>query len=196
VLGIIFIFQRLHILPSFSNWFKPKPVLIDNTPLVITQIKSIALLNTATLYKEMVIDSISVKQVTLPMVFYPFTLTPKPLELRKQIVLIINGKITAGIDLKNMADSNVFVMNDSVRLNLPKPRITDIFINPSATETFYESGEWSNEEVIAVKQIARNRLIVEAGRQQLIQKAATKAKTVIEKFLRLSGFKKINIQFY
>lgn len=195
VLAILLIFQRLHILPSFSSWFKPKPVLIDNTPLVITQVKSIALLNTATLYKEMVIDSVNISYTTLPLVFYPFTFTPKPMELRKEIVLIINGKITAGINLKNLADSNVFVKEDSVRLFLPRPKITDIFINPSGTETFYEKGNWSNEEMIAVKQIARTRLIAEAGKQQLLQKAATKAIAVLEQFLRMSGFKKVTIIF-
>lgn len=196
VLAIIFVFERLHILPSFNTWFKPRPVLIDNTPLVITQVKSIVLLNTATLYKEMVIDSVSISQSTLPLVFYPFTLAPKPMELRKEIVLIINGKITAGIDLKNLPDSNVFVKDDSLRLLLPKPKITDVFINPSGTETFYEDGEWSNEEVIAVKQIARIRLLAEAEKQHLLQKAADKAQAVLEQFLRLSGFKKITILFY
>lgn len=193
--GILFIFQRLHLIPSFSNWFKQKPVLIDNTPLVITQVKTIALLNTATLYKEMVLDSVIIQKTDLPIVFYPFTLTPKPLELRKEIVLIINGKITAGMDLKNMADSSVFVRDDSVRLQLPRPIITDIFINPSGTETFYEDGKWSNEEVIAVKQTARSRLLSEAAKQHLIERAATKARLVLTQFLQLSGFKKINIIF-
>ena len=110
--------------------------------------------------------------------------------------MIRKGKITAGIDLKNLPDSNVFVKDDSVRLFLPGPKITDVFINPSGTETFYENGQWSNDEVVAVKKAARNRLLAEAGKQQLLQKAAAKAKAVLEQFLRLSGFKKITIIFY
>ncbi len=191
-----FILQRVKLLPSFSDWFKEKPILIDNTPLVITQIKTIALLNTASLYKEMVIDSVSLQKADLPAVFYPLTFSTEPVSYKKELVLIVKGKATAGINLKNLPDSNVFVQDDSVSLKLPRPAITDFFINPSDTETFYELGKWTGEEVTAVKAIARRRLQEEAARQNLLEKAADKARSVLESFLRSSGFTKINIQFY
>lgn len=187
---------KMKVIPSFGEWFKAKPVLIDNTPLVITQIKTLALLNTASLYKELVIDSTIIKKADLPTVFYPFTYAPTPVAYKKQLVLIIKGKATASINLRNLPDSNVYVKNDSVSLKLPYPTITDFFINPSDTETFLEEGKWSNEEVTAVKLIARRRLQEEANKQRLLQKAAEKAKSILEQFLTASGFKKITVTFY
>ena len=191
-----FLLQKIKVIPSFSDWFKEKPILIDNTPLVITQIKSIALLNTASLYKEMVIDSFHIQQADLPAVFYPLTFSPAPVSYKKELVLVVKGKATAGINLKNLPDSNIFVQDDSVSLKLPRPVITDFFINPSDVETFYEQGKWTNEEVTAVKAIARRQLQQEANRQNLLGKAADKAQSVLTSFLQASGFTKITIRFY
>lgn len=191
-----FILQKVKLLPSFSDWFKEKPILIDNTPLVITQIKTIALLNTASLYKEMVIDSVSIQKADLPAVFYPLTFSTEPVSYKKELVLIVKGKATAGINLKNLPDSNVYVKDDSVSLKLPRPTITDFFINPSDTETFYELGKWTGDEVTAIKAIARRRLQEEATRQNLLEKAADKAHEVLTDFLKASGFTRITISFY
>lgn len=190
---ILFIFQRLHIFSGFGNLFKPKPVLIDNTPLVIKEIKAIAQLNTASMYQEIVVDSSAITTSGMPVMINPFSLTPRPVIMKKEIVLIIKGSVTAGIDLKNLSEKEVFVKDDSVSIALPAAAITDVFINPSGIETFYENGTWSNEEVTAVKLSARRKLLAEAERQHLLKKAETKAKAVLELFLRAAQFKKIDI---
>jgi len=193
VLAIIFIFLKLNIFSGIANWFKAKPVLIDNTPLVIKEIKAIAELNTATMYQEIVLDSVAISSSPVPVMINPFSLTPRPVILKKEIVLIIKGRVTAGIDLKNVSDKDVFVQDDSVSIKMPAAKITDVFLNPSGIETFYEQGSWSNEEVTLVKQSARRKLLAEADRQQLLKKANAKAKAVLEQFLRAAQFKKINI---
>ncbi|MES2777670.1 MAG: DUF4230 domain-containing protein [Bacteroidota bacterium] len=193
VLLIILLFQRLQIFSGIGNWFKAKPVLIDNTPLVIKEIKSIAELNTATMYQEIVVDSSSITSSSVPVMINPFSLVPRPVVMKKEIVLIIKGRVTAGIDLKNLSDKEVFVEDDSVSIAMPPARITDVFLNPSGIETFYEEGTWTNEEVTLVKESARRKLLAEAGRQQLLQKADAKARAVVEQFLRAAQFKKIHI---
>ncbi|MEO7311056.1 MAG: DUF4230 domain-containing protein [Chitinophagaceae bacterium] len=193
VLGILFIFQRLHIFSGIAGWFKSKPVLIDNTPLVIKEVRAITELNTATMYQEIVVDSSSITSSNVPVMINPFSLVPRPLIIKKEIVLIVKGRVTAGIDLKGLSEKEIFVKDDSVSIALPPARITDVFINPSGIETFFEQGTWTNEEVIAVKQSARRKLLAEAERQQLLQKATVKAKAVLEQFLRAAQFKKIYI---
>jgi len=192
LLAIVFLFQRLNFFSGIGNWFKAKPILIDNTPLVIKEIKAIAQLNTATMYQEIVVDSSAITSVG-PMIINPFSFVPRPVVTKKEIVLIIKGRVTAGINLKNLSEKEVFVKDDSVSIALPPAVITDVFLNPSGIETFYESGSWSNEEVLMVKQSARRKLLAEAGRQQLLQKADAKAKALIAQFLRVAQFKKINI---
>src|ERR1700709_1366223 len=141
-----FFFPNLNLIPKFKNWLEPKPVLIDNTPLIIKQIKTIALLNTAIFAQDVIMDTV----INIPSKYsalnIPFTSIPFGVIERKEIVLVIQGKVTAGIDLKNLPDSAIFASNDSVRINLPSAKVTDVFVNPSGIETFYESGTWSNNE--------------------------------------------------
>jgi len=170
----IFLLNRFNV---FKGLFSSKSLLIDNTPLVIKEIKTIAELNTATLFQEIVVDS------TAPAAIIFST--------KREIVLIIKGKITAGIDLTKLEDKNVFVKDDSVNIQLPAAIIRDVIINPSGIETFYEFGKWSNEEITLLKLSARNKLIAEAGRLNLLEKADRKARFVIEKFLKAAGFEKI-----
>jgi len=189
ILVVFFILKSLNIFPSFSKMFKSQPVLIDNTPLVIKEIKALAELNTASLYQEVVIDSVASYTSS-----NPFSLNTQTIILKKEIVLIIKGRVTAGINLKQLADSNIFVKNDSVSVLLPAAAITDIFINPSGIETFYENGKWSNEELITLKKSARQKLVDAAQKHHLLQKADEKAKSTIETFLSMAGFKKITVK--
>jgi len=191
---LVLLVQRMHWLPDFGNWFKAKPALIDNTPLVIKEIKAIAELNTVTMYQELIIDSVTYVPSKIPLIVNPFTFGIQPILTRKELVLVVKGRVKAGINLQNLGDKNVFVKDDSVSLTLPHAVITDVFLNPSGIETFYENGEWSNEEVIAVKQSARRKLLQEADRQRLLQRADDKARLVLEHFLRAAKFTKITIR--
>ncbi len=191
---IIFIFQKLSFFSGLGHWFKAKPVLIDNTPMVIKEIKALAELNTATMYQEIVVDSTAIVTTAMPAMLNPFSLLPRPVILKKEIVLIIKGRITAGIQLNHLTEKDVFVKDDSVSITLPAATITDVFINPSGIETFYESGTWTNEEVTLVKQSAKRKLLEEAGRKQLLKKADAKAKVLLNNFLRVAQFKKIHLQ--
>lgn len=173
---IIFLFRRLHI---FDGLFTSKPLLIDNTPLVIREIRSIAELNTATLYQEIVVDSTAPSAI--------------PFSARREIVLIVKGKVLAGIDMQPLQDKDVFVKDDSVHISLPPAAIRDIIINPSNTETFYEFGNWSNEEITSLKLSARNKLLAAAVEKNLLEKANNKAKEVIMVFLRSARFAKIAV---
>jgi hypothetical protein len=191
VLLIVLLFQQINILPKFSNWFKSKPLLIDNTPLVIKEIKSMALLNTATMYQEIVVDSTVSTTIPAPII-NPFGGSNTTV-LTKRLVLIVKGRVTAGVNFKNMNDSSIFVNGDSVRIMIPQATVSDVFINPSDIETFYEKGSWNNDEVIGVKLLAQKKLLAEAERQQLLKKANIKASAVILQFLQLAKFKKITI---
>ena len=174
VLIIIFIFNRMKI---FDGWFRAKPLLIDQTPLVIEEIRSVADLNTATLYQDVIVDSIA-----------PATI---PFAARREIVLIIKGKVTAGLDMDKLSADDVFASGDSVHITLPGSVIRDVIINPSDVETFYESGKWNNEEITALKLAARQKLLVKAAENDLLEKANVKSRSLIEGFLKALQFKKI-----
>ncbi|TAD87305.1 MAG: DUF4230 domain-containing protein, partial [Bacteroidetes bacterium] len=131
--------QRSTLFPNMAAWFKQKPLLIQNTPLVVTQIKQIAELHTVQLYAEVVVDSTytnsaGVANQALRRVGMPWL----PLSEQSTIVIIAKGKVRAGINLAALADSNVVVVKDSVAINLPAAKIFEVVINPSDFETFIE----------------------------------------------------------
>jgi hypothetical protein len=186
VIAILWVLDRTSIFPSVSTWFKPKPVLIDNTPLVIKEVRQIAELNTMQLYAELVVDS---TEYTKPnpaiTALRAIGLAPLP-AISRQLVLIAKGRVKAGIDLKQI---EAVATGDSVSIRLPKATITEVITNPADFETFVENGYWTNTEVIAVKEKARRQLLGMAWRQNLPAKADARARQVLELFLRQSGFR-------
>jgi len=186
LLVIIFLFQKLNWLPSFGNFFKSKPLTIDNTPILIKEINNLAQLITITSFDEVVMDS-SKKSKRLPGTFFP---APDA-----KIVLIARGKVMAGVDLKNLKDQDITIDKDSITIKLPPAQVLNSILNPSDFETFSESGNWNTEEVTQIKIRMREKIIQRANAQNLLPKAEERCKMIMENFLRNLDFKKIEIIF-
>ncbi len=186
----IWLLQKINVLPTLREIFSPKPVVIDETPVLIKEIRSIGQLITATLYDEVVVDSIEITKgsrfVRSFNAIVPFRILPSA---DKQIVLVARGKVLAGTDLNLLADSSMKISGDTVWLQLPRTKILDAIINPSGYEIFVENGNWSPQAVTAVKLKAREKMIDHAFEQNIIDKASMKTKAVMEDFLHAAGFK-------
>ncbi len=196
ILGIIFIFQRLQWLPSFSEIFKSKPVEIDNTAIVIKEVNALAQLVTITAYNEVVVEeTIKGKPVfTNPLV--PAILhTPYLTYPDKKLVLTGKGKVLAGINLAGLTAHDVYVHEDSAALKLPAVQLLQVIMNPSDFDIFEETGKWTDEEVKAVKIKLRDKLVSTVLKQNIVQKAQDKAKLVMEKFMQDAGFKNVTVTF-
>jgi hypothetical protein len=192
IVVLIAILRKAGIVPSLADIFKAKPVVIDETPVLIKEIRSIGQIITATAYDEVVIDSVVVTNASRIInsinAVSPFPVLPSS---QKQIVIIAKGKILAGTDLNLLTNESLKVSKDTVWLQLPRTKIIDAIMNPSDFETFEEKGTWTNEEVTAVKLRARQKMIDRALDQNIIEKASTKSKSVMEGFLRAAGFKTV-----
>ncbi len=186
----IWLLQKINVLPTLREIFSPKPLVIDETPVLIKEIRSIGQLITATLYDEVVVDSIEITKgsrfVRSFNAIVPFRILPSA---DKQIVLVARGKVLAGTDLNLLADSSMKISGDTVWLQLPRTKILDAIINPSGYEIFVENGNWSPQAVTAVKLKAREKMIDHAFEQNIIDKASLKTKAVMEDFLHAAGFK-------
>ncbi len=186
----IWLLQKINVLPTLREIFSPKPLVIDETPVLIKEIRSIGQLITATLYDEVVVDSIEITKgsrfVRSFNAIVPFRILPSA---DKQIVLVARGKVLAGTDLNLLADSSMKISGDTVWLQLPRTKILDAIINPSGYEIFVENGNWSPQAVTAVKLKAREMMIDHAFEQNIIDKASMKTKAVMEDFLHAAGFK-------
>jgi hypothetical protein len=180
------------VVPSMKSIFASKPVVIDETPILIKEIKSIGQLITYTSFDEVVADTtIKTKGSAFVNGFNRLAHIPVLPSADKQLVLIGRGKILAGTDLSLMTDTSISIRNDTVRIYLPKAQILDAILNPSDFETFVERGEWPNEEVVLVKAQARRKMIEHALQQNIIPKADAKSKATMENFLHNLGYKQI-----
>jgi len=192
-LVLLLVFARqMKWIPSLSDIFSSKPVVIDNTPVLIKEINELSQLTTVTAYDEVVADSFRVgKNALLPGLFPIPGVLPLSMD---RIVLVGKGKVTAGIDLKKIKEEDIYIKKDSVSLRLPAAEVFDAILNPADFTTFAEDGDWTPEAVTQVKIKAREKMIRRALQQGLLSKADAKGKQLMENFLSGVGFSKIHFQ--
>ena len=186
--------KKIESLPSFKNLFASKPLVIDETPILIKDIKSIGQLITAAATDEVVVTS------TLPTRGSGFVnsvnrLSPIKLlpSADKRIVLIGKGKVLAGTDFTKLDSNAIKISGDTVTIRLPQATIIDAILNPADFETFEETGLWTPEEVITVKLTARQKMINRALQNNLLTTADNKAKAIVSQLLSAAGFKVVNV---
>lgn len=193
ILLLIFLLQKIKWLPSFKNIFSSQPVLIEETPVIIKEINTLAQLITITYSDEVVMDKIktgnglpSLMSAGMNMILVPSS---------ERLVIIGRGKVIAGVDLKKLQQNDVNAVGDSIHVNLPNAQILNTIVNPSGFETFDENGEWTEAEVTALKVQIKNEITKRALQQNILQQAGERSKNIIETFLKSTGFKKVSITF-
>jgi Protein of unknown function (DUF4230) len=193
ILAIWFLLGKMKIIPSFSDIFKSKAVQIDETPILIKNIKELAELTTMVSLDEVVVDSITADPTTLAIKnITGLSLNPFSSGY-DQLVLVCKGRVIAGTDLLALSPENMYRNKDSVSLGLPPARILEIVINPSDVETFIEKGDWTTEAFEKVKIRAREKMRARALSEDILGKANARARLLMENFLRQSGFTKVNV---
>ncbi len=115
-------------------------------------------------------------------------------EVSSEIVIIGKGQVVAGIDLLELDERKIYLKDDSVSITLPRAKVLDAIVNPSQYEIFIEEKGWNPEEVNHLKVQARDMMVKRSVDQGLLKKADTKAKMIMENFLRSAGFKRISVQ--
>lgn len=187
--SVFFILKKVDLFPSFTNLFTSQAVIIDNTPILVKDIKSIGELITYSSTDELVADSTLLTQASITTGIFnkvlPFPVLPTG---EKKLVLICKGKIYAGTKLSGITNADVDIHGDTIKIILPKAEILDAIINPTDIETFIEKGVWSSQEISAVKIKARRKMIERAINKQILEKADSKTIKVMESYLKSLGY--------
>jgi hypothetical protein len=192
IIAALWLFRKCSNVPSLRNIFAEKPVIIDETPILIKEVKSIGQLITYSAIDEVVADSVIVnKAAVIGKTLNRFSPIPVFPYWEKKLVLIGKGKVLAGVNLALLHDSSIAITNDTVRVTLPKAEILDAILNPSDFETFVEKGNWTSGEVLLVKQQAKRKIIDRANKNKIVDKAALKARAIIESFILNLGYKHV-----
>ena len=182
----VILLQKTKLLPGFADIFKPRPVLIDNTPVLIKEIRELTQLITVTSFDEVVVDS--TKESTD--ILHALTgISLKP----DRIVIIARGSVQAGTNLRYLTENDFHVEEDSIIVDLPPAEILEVIVNPSGFSTFSETGVWSPETVNLVKAKAKRTLEYRAVQKNILQMAENRSRLLMENFLRSVGFKKVTI---
>lgn len=190
---VVFVVKRMHVFPSIGSLFKPKPVVVDESPLIVTQVKSLAQLMTVEVYNEVVVDSMRFPLGVPPQLFNAIPGNPLGLFGASQLVLIVRGKVICGVNLQTLDTAAIRLRNDSLFISLPPAQVFDVITNPSDVETFIEKGTWSEAAATALKLKARQQLLNQAIAQGALTQADSKARELVYGFLKNLNYKYVAV---
>ena len=167
-----------------------RPLTIDDTPVIVTKIRSLGELTTACYYDEMVLSR------TKENAFSSSALGSLAEGLGKDVddhlVLIAKGTVRAGLNLMDMTEEDIRFLGDTAWIRLPAPQYLDVIVNPSDFEVFAETGRWKHEEVTGLLETARTRLLMGADHYGLKSKAYAGAMDAVTELLAASGYTHIH----
>lgn len=186
------LFTKYRALPSFNELFKPKPVTIENTPVVVRQIQAIAQLVTISAYEELVADTTVMDTKTIDIPLLPSIQLPAP---TRKLVIIGKSTTNIGINMQQLRDDDISGTKDSIHIILPAAQILDAIVNPSDVEVFIEEGAWDNTAVTNLVNKIRYLAISDAMSRGLLAQSERKAVDVLTNFLKAAGYNKVVIQF-
>ena len=160
---------------------------IDDTPVIVTKIRSLGELTTACYYDEMVLSQ-SKQNAFSSSALGSLARDGFGKDVDDHLVIIAKGTVRAGLDLLDMTDDDVRFVGDTAYIRLPAPRYLDVIVNPSDFEVFDESGKWTHEQVTGLQETARRRLLMGADHYGLKSKAYVGAMDAVTELLAASGY--------
>ncbi len=153
------------------------------TQTIVTRVRSMASLVTASFYDEVVLT------MTKPRTVNAFgTNLALPDD---EICIISRGKARAGVDLSKLSEESFSMRGDTVTVRLPEPELFEVILNPSDYEIFVEDGRWSHEEVVALESRAKETVRRDALAAGLLEKAGESAGAQLDRLLRSLGYREV-----
>lgn len=192
-LVIVGIIITLGILIYFFYFKKEDPkLLIDETPIYVESIKTIAEISTVSYRDEVVMDSVEMAKDEYDIYDPRAWKSWYEAGVKRRLTLIIKGEVNYGLDL-NDANYSLESGKDTIRLTLPQPKLLDVIITPSETVIFEEKGEWKDDARRILEARAKIKLKENAKNLDFQNKAKENALRLFEKLIQTK--KKLIIEF-
>ncbi len=172
ILVYIFFFNR-----------EEEELTIEDTPIQIESIRTIAEISAVSFRDEVVMDTIERYDTDLSnfdprkwMEWYEHG-------IKRRLTLIIKGEVKYGFDL---TDDNYTIASDetTITLTLPAPKAIDVIVSPSDTEVFEEKGRWPESVRRNMEVRAQHQIEDAATRLNLEEKAKNNAERLFEKLIQ------------
>jgi hypothetical protein len=188
-LGILGL-QQIDVIPKFGDWFKTKPLTIDQTPLIVQHVRELAEFTSITSEDEVVVNEFKKEDKNIVVALWE---NPSMDPNHKKLTLVVKGKIRVGMDLKEINPKDIRTNGDTIYMNLPAVKLLDVIVNPSDVKVFREKGKWSNEEVRQLTLKGKKKIEERAAKHKILARAEKKGKAVMESLLRNLGYKTIYV---
>ena len=175
--------------------FKGDELKIDKTPTVVTEIKKISEFTSACFYEEIILQEKKTSKVVDNSVGKKISnlFGKKEGLITDEIVIIANGKVRAGFNLKDLADGDIKINGDTLTVNLPEAEIFDVIVNPSNFDIYIEDGTWDEQKVTEIKNEAVSKIKEDALTDGILVKATNSGVKKLSEMFKTFGFPVVNI---
>ncbi|UKK58791.1 DUF4230 domain-containing protein [Prevotella communis] len=112
------------------------------------------------------------------------------------LVRIYYGTIRLGLDLSDFDASRISMHEDSLAVQLPQITLLDNhFIDEARTQSFHESGSWSNKDRQALYERARHKMKTRCITPATCEGTRQLAESQVRRLLMAMGYEKVSISF-
>ena len=112
------------------------------------------------------------------------------------LVRIYYGTIRLGLDLSDFDASRISRHEDSLAVRLPQITLLDNhFIDEARTQSFHESGSWSNKDRKALYERARHKMKARCITPATCEGTRQLAESQVRRLLMAMGYEKVSISF-
>lgn len=167
----------------------PAKPQVDVRSLVVSQVRGASELTTAVFTMEAVVPSRQDRKLG------GYTVGTTTL------LYIAYGEVRAGVDLKDLKPDNVTVVNDTIQLQLPPPRILDSKIDVNRSTVYdYDRGflglgpDTAPQLQMLAQQETLKKIEAAACKENLLSQANDRAQLVVEKLLNTAGYKQVVVK--
>lgn len=117
-----------------------------------------------------------------------------------KLLYVAHGEVQAGVDLSQLKDANVQVQGETVRVQLPPPRLLNSKIDVNRSSVYdYNRGWLGLGPDVAptlqteAQQKALKTIVAAACSDGLLQRANDRAKLVVSQFLKTAGYQTVTV---
>lgn len=167
----------------------PAKPQVDVRSLVVSQVRGASELTTAVFTMEAVVPARQERKIG------QYTVGATTL------LYIAYGEVRAGVDLKELNPNNVTIVNDTIQLQLPPPRILDSKIDVNRSSVYdYDRGflglgpDTAPQLQSLAQQETLKKIKATACQGNLLAQANDRAQLVVEKLLNTAGYKQVVVK--
>ena len=162
---------------------------IDQTAIIVEQVRRIGELSSAGYYEELVLTDRDESYLgELKRASGLNRLTGN-----SDFVIICKGRVRAGFDLTKVEAADFSVSGDTLRMTLPPVEILDVVLNPADYELF--AGHRTHEQTTGLLLQAKQRLRTNAIRDGVLTQAEASAGNQLRNLFLAMGYREVILTF-